>query len=126
MKPIVSKIELKDLSISYQKKVCTHKPPCKEVVTFTTFNDGMLICEKDARSFGYEILGSLNAIRKNGESYTPYKEWTVEEEKTLIQLLEEKGIKHGVYREIAEAMNRTRDQVKSKVSLLRKRGLVNL
>ena len=126
MKPIVSKIELKDLSSVYQKKVCSHKPVCKEVITFTTFNDGMMMCDKDARSFGYEVLASLKAIRKKGDSYNPYKEWTVEEEKTLIQLLEEKGIYHGVYREIAEAMNRTRDQVKWKSASLRKRGLVNL
>lgn len=124
MKPIVNKVLLNDISPHNAKKLCKHKPLCQEIITITTHNDGMMLCEKDARSFGYEILASLKAIRKNGESYTPFKEWTVEEEKTLIQLIEEKGIKYGIYREIAEAMGRTRDQVKWKAQSLRKRGII--
>jgi hypothetical protein len=114
MKPFLSKVNLKDLPTYSRKKICSHDVPCETAITFTTFNDGIIICERDARETMYNLMQTLDAHNNTT--------WTDSDEAFLLDHYKDKGMYHGFYNYVADSLGKSRDQVKSKIKRMRKKG----
>jgi hypothetical protein len=115
VKPILHKIDLKNLPKQQQAKICVCKAPCKKGVSITSYNDGFIICWNDARKLLYEMIHTLD--EKNSTS------WTKEDEEFVVNYFSN-GSYYGITNEIAEHLGKSYQQVKSKIAQLRRAGKI--
>lgn len=116
MKPELNRVDLTKLSRYNVDKICPCQVKCKEGVSFTTYNDGVIVCRNSARLFLYELMRELD----DGKSAV----WTEEDEKIFIDHVKEHGNYRGMYRVLAEMLGKTYQQCKTKGRLLKEKGLI--
>lgn len=123
MIPIVNVGNIADLGEKQGKRICSCRKMCKHFLTITTYKDGLMLCEDDARKFAFEILKNARSVRVEGDLISVRREWTVQEEQYLLDKVEN-GVKRGMIQETANALGMTRQQVKNKIQYLRDIGKI--
>lgn len=103
-----------------RKKLCEHEPACDKFLVISTINEGMTMCERDAKEYSSSINDSLRVVpqvRVRSGSM-----WTEEQTSFLIEFMRHNDITYGTYNTLAKQLGKTRAQVKRRVYVLRSKG----
>lgn len=124
MKPIITYRLLNDFPAGRRKQLCQCEHTCENVILIVQDEFTYQVCEKSAAEFSFEILQTLGRITK--PLMTSRSKWSVEDTLALRDYILgfEGEVPHGALRKFAELKGKSRDQVKSKISYLKRTGML--
>lgn len=114
MRPTLFLGDLTKLTDKKQKKVCTCKKQCETFMILVGHED-FFLCETQAKEHLREMQRLLGGISTR-------KEWTDEEEQRIIEYMADHGKRSGAVSRLAIRMGITPEQLRHKISNLRKEG----
>lgn len=131
MIPYLTKGDLTKLPRKRMKKVCGCSPACSEFIIIATEEEDLMLCRTDAKEFAFEMLEMLGFVTEKKAFPKSKRGWTTEQERFVIRYLKEEQcirengkVKDGTYSLIGEMLGKSREQIKDKVSHLRKAGRI--
>jgi len=116
LKPYIAVVDLTELPRATRRKICECEKMCDEGISITTRKDGMIMCKNDARKFLYSLIQVLDENMRTT--------WTDDDTEYLIRHIKEHGTYYGYIPELAIKLGKSYKQVKSKISRLRKKGMI--
>lgn len=114
MKPILHKIDLKGFPTAQRNRICLCRNKCGVGVSFTTYNDGFIMCWNDARRLLYDLIGTLDEEQATS--------WSIDDVEYIKGVYKERGMYRGFNRDIANVLGKTYTQVKSKTRRMKENG----
>lgn len=116
MRPLLQKIDFRNLTDREIKRICSCENKCVGGLSLTTHNDGMILCDHDARQHMYEMIKHLDSDSRT--------KWIDADVNYLINHYKQHGVYRGINNDIASALGKTYIQVKSKARKLQLKGIL--
>jgi hypothetical protein len=122
MKPLVTSRPITDYTPKRQKELCLCNVRCDNIMLIVRDEFAYQVCEKGTAAFAYELLKEASRIADPTELKPNH--WSPLQIVQLKEYVLSVGneIPYGGYSLFAKQIGKTREQVKDKVSALRKLG----
>lgn len=114
----IVKKPMRKLSPQTRERICNCPTPCKYYVHLDEYGR---YCENAALDIAYDIFSVVKDLKRPRNSRT-YSVWTFEEEQFIRDWYDNKEVRYGDRRVIAEMLDRKYAAVSAKIDNMKERG----